>query len=72
LAIIQIDEFGEINAKVKGVRLLSLDRRMQRTRSGEVDRFPEMLAHWKSAEGPFASLPPSTWAALAEKQFPSA
>lgn len=53
--------------KIDGVRFFSLDRRVQRTAQGEVDRFPDMLAYWKSKDGPFGDLPPTQWLALAEK-----
>lgn len=53
--------------KLQDIRLLSLDRRMQRTQTGEVDRFPDMLAFWKSREGPFGRQPPSGWRALLDQ-----
>lgn len=47
--------------KLDGIRLLSLDRRLQRTPDGEVDRFPDMLAYWRSKAGPFKDAPPAAW-----------
>jgi intracellular multiplication protein IcmJ len=53
--------------RLEGIRLLSLDRRLQRTSAGEVDRFPDMLAYWRSREGPFGNTPPKDWPNLLSK-----
>lgn len=53
--------------KLDGIRFLSLDRRIQRTPTGEVDRFPDMIAYWKSKEGPFGEVPLNQWTSLAER-----
>ena len=60
-------EYMERNDKLDGLRLFSLDRRMQRTANGEVDRFPDMLAYWRSKNGPFGTMPPQNWSELASK-----
>jgi len=54
-------QYDERQDKLEGLRLFSLDRRMQRTAAGEVDRFPDMLAYWRSREGPFGKSAPSSW-----------
>lgn len=43
-----------------GVRLFPLPRRI----FGDQDRWPEIVAAWTSADGPFGGLPPATWEAL--------
>lgn len=53
--------------KMEGIRFLSMDRKLQRTPSGEVDRFPDMLAFWKSKDGPFGAAPPSNWKTLFDR-----
>jgi intracellular multiplication protein IcmJ len=50
-----------------GIRLFSLDRRLQRTANGEVDRFEDMLTYWRSKDGPFGNTPPSNWRTLLER-----
>jgi len=60
-------EYQDRAGKLQDIRLLSLDRRMQRSQSGEVDRFPDMIAYWKSREGPFGQSPPGTWRSLLER-----
>lgn len=60
-------EYNDRMEKLEGIRLLSLDRRLQRTASGEVDRFPDMLAYWRSKDGPFGNLNPSNWRSLLDR-----
>ena len=60
-------EYQERMEKLEGIRLLSLDRRLQRTANGEVDRFEDMLTYWRSKEGPFGNTPPSNWRTLLER-----
>ena len=55
-------------AKLEGIRFLPLDRYLVTQRSGkDVNVFPQMLAYWKSPEGPFGKLPVSEWTALFEQ-----
>lgn len=60
-------EYQDRASKLQDIRLLSLDRRIQRTPTGEVDRFPDMVTYWKSREGPFGQTPPGNWRALLER-----
>lgn len=60
-------EYNERMDKLEGVRLLSLDRRLQRTSAGEVDRFADMVAYWRSKEGPFGKMPANNWRSLLER-----
>lgn len=60
-------EYQERMDRLEGIRLFSLDRRLQRTASGEVDRFPDMLAFWRSKSGPFGNMPPGNWRSLLDR-----
>jgi intracellular multiplication protein IcmJ len=46
-------------AQTEGLRLLCLDRRILREHNLEYNQFPQILAYWRSAEGPFGSAPSS-------------
>ena len=61
------EEYETRMDKIEGIRLLSLDRRLQRTPVGEVDRFPDLLTYWKSKEGPFGKNQPTEWRTKLEK-----
>lgn len=60
-------EYQERMDRLEGIRLFSLDRRIQRTASGEVDRFPDMLAYWRSKNGPYGNTPPANWRNLLDR-----
>lgn len=47
--------------RLKGVRLLPLDRRTIKEGDLEFNQFPQILAYWRSKEGPFGELPPNKW-----------
>jgi intracellular multiplication protein IcmJ len=50
--------------KLKGFRILPLDRRIIKEGDLEFNQFPQVLAFWRSKEGPFGELPPRSWAEL--------
>ncbi len=51
------DTYQKRNAKLDGIRLLPLDRRVQPTPNGpDSDQFPRIVAYWTSPEGPFGAL----------------
>lgn len=60
-------EYLERMDRLEGIRLFSLDRRLQRGATGEVDRFPDMLAYWRSKGGPFGNMPVANWRNLLER-----
>lgn len=64
---ISTGEYEERLERLKDVRLLSLERRIQRRAEVEVDRFPEMLEFWSSREGPFGQTPPSDWKSILDQ-----
>lgn len=47
--------------KLEGVRLFPLDRRMIQEGEVSFNQFPQILAYWRSKEGPFGSHLPGQW-----------
>ncbi|HNQ92700.1 MAG TPA: type IV secretion protein DotN [Alphaproteobacteria bacterium] len=47
--------------RLDGIRLLPLDRRLIREADLEFNQFPQILAYWRSKDGPFGSRAPSLW-----------
>lgn len=47
--------------KLEGVRLLPLDRRIIKEGDLEFNQFPQILAYWRSKDGPFGAIPPNKW-----------
>lgn len=47
--------------KLKGFRILPLDRRIIREGDLEFNQFPQILAFWRSKDGPFGEVPPRRW-----------
>ncbi len=47
--------------KLKGFRILPLDRRIIREGDLEFNQFPQILAFWRSKDGPFGDVPPRRW-----------
>lgn len=47
--------------KLEGIRLFPLDRRTVKEGELEFNQFPQILAYWRSKDGPFASLNPNDW-----------
>jgi intracellular multiplication protein IcmJ len=56
------DEYGRIAAKLEGLRLLPLDKYVVRTKTGDTNRFSQLVNYWRSPEGPYAQLPVEKWA----------
>ena len=47
--------------KLDGVRLFPLDRRIIREADLEFNQFPQILAYWRSKDGPFGGRLPKQW-----------
>lgn len=47
--------------KMDGVRLFPLDRRLIKEGEVEFNQFPQILAYWRSREGPFGDHLPGAW-----------
>lgn len=50
--------------KLKGVRLLPLERRSIKEAELEFNQFPQILAYWRSKDGPFGGKIPTQWASI--------
>lgn len=57
-------EYKNRHAKLKGFRILPLDRRIIKEGELEFNQFPQILAYWRSKEGPFGDIPPRQWVNL--------
>ena len=47
--------------KLDGVRLFPLDRRIIKEADLEFNQFPQILAYWRSKDGPFGGMLPRQW-----------
>ena len=54
-------EYKNRAAKLKGFRILPLDRRIIKEGDLEFNQFPQVLAYWRSKDGPFGARPPRQW-----------
>ncbi len=50
--------------KLDGLRLFPLDRRIIKEGELEFNQFPQILAYWRSKEGPFSGKAPHQWKTL--------
>ncbi len=48
-------------AKLDGIRLMPHDRRIIREGDLEFNQFPQILAYWRSKDGPFGGVLPNSW-----------
>jgi intracellular multiplication protein IcmJ len=58
---LEASEYKQRLNKLKGFRLLPLDRRIIREGELEFNQFPQVLAFWRSKDGPFGETPPRKW-----------
>lgn len=56
--------YSERNEKLQGIRLLPLDRRLIKESDLEFNQFPQILAYWRSKDGPFGGRAPTLWTNL--------
>lgn len=54
-------QYGLRSKKLEGIRLFPLDRRIIREADLEFNQFPQILAYWRSKDGPFGSRMPQQW-----------
>lgn len=47
--------------KLDGIRLFPLDRRTVKEGDLEFNQFPQILAYWRSKDGPFGQMMPQSW-----------
>jgi len=58
---LEMAEYKDRAAKLKCFRILPLDRRIIKEGDLEFNQFPQILAFWRSKDGPFGELPPRKW-----------
>lgn len=56
--------YSERERKLKGLRLFPLDRRIIREADLEFNQFPQILAYWRSKDGPFGGKSPPQWLSI--------
>jgi intracellular multiplication protein IcmJ len=69
LATVLKDYLGEKHymlreKKLEGLRLLPLDRRIIKEADLEFNQFPQILAYWRSKDGPFGGKTPPQWVSI--------
>lgn len=57
-------QYDNTQDRLDGIRLLPLDRRMIKEGDLEFNQFPQILAYWRSKNGPFAAIPAQDWPGL--------
>lgn len=55
--------------KLAGIRLLPLDRRIIKEGDLEFNQFPQILAYWRSKDGPYGGAMPTKWMARYAELF---
>lgn len=55
-------QMADFQERLNGIRLLPLDRRMVRDGDLDYNQFPQILAYWRSKNGPFGGKPAAEWA----------
>jgi intracellular multiplication protein IcmJ len=55
------DIYDRRHEKLDGIRVFPLDRRVIKEGDLEFNQFPQILAYWRSKDGPFAALNPNQW-----------
>jgi intracellular multiplication protein IcmJ len=58
--------------KLEGIRLFPLDRRIIKESDLEFNQFPQILAYWRSKDGPFGGNPPQQWLAYSQSLLQAA
>lgn len=54
-------DYQQRGKKFAGIRLLPMDRRIIKEGDIEFNQFPQILAYWRSKDGPYAGLMPASW-----------
>lgn len=54
-------QYAQREQKLDGVRLFPLDRRIIKEGELEFNQFPQILAYWRSKDGPFGGKAPGNW-----------
>lgn len=59
--------YSQREHKLDGIRLLPLDRRIIKEADLEFNQFPQILAYWRSKDGPFGGKPPPDWISIYQR-----
>jgi intracellular multiplication protein IcmJ len=59
--------YAERVQKLDGIRLFPLDRRNITEGELKFNQFPQILAYWRSKDGPFGAVPPASWKTIYAK-----
>ncbi len=59
--LLEDHEYADSAEKLDGIRLLPHDRRVIKEGDLEFNQFPQILAYWRSKNGPFGGMMPSSW-----------
>lgn len=57
----ELKQYEASHKKLEGIRLLPLDRRIVKEGDIEFNQWPQILAYWRSKDGPFSGKLPNTW-----------
>jgi intracellular multiplication protein IcmJ len=60
-------QYAARGEKLDGLRLFPLDRRNISEGELKFNQFPQILAYWRSKDGPFGATPPAQWKTLYAK-----
>jgi len=63
--------YEEREKKLDGVRLFPLDRRIIKESDLEFNQFPQILAYWRSKDGPFGGKVPKDWIDIYRSVMPA-
>lgn len=64
--------YAERGEKLEGVRLFPLDRRIIKEADLEFNQFPQILAYWRSKDGPYGGKVPTAWVDIYRDTFRTA
>lgn len=64
---LESSEYSKRMSKLSGFRVMALDKRIIVEGDLEFNQFPQILAFWRSAQGPFGQVPSSSWGSMFEK-----
>ncbi len=64
--------YAERVKKLEGIRLFPLDRRIIKEADLEFNQFPQILAYWRSKDGPFGGKTPPQWISIYQELLEAA
>ena len=62
--LLEFPSYKRRNEVLDGIRLMPLDKRLIKEDDFEFDQFPQILAYWRSTNGPYGKTLPPTWPAM--------